>query len=148
VSRTTTSAVPPRAQVQRGERKVGRIRVENLHGVPARLLDALRFSRAQREPAQCIEAAFADDTGGRFEDRGEDPSYAAALVEDRAVGEREVTLLEEAVAVHHEELIVRPRGLPLVADLVEHRPDDRPDLRPHVAAARAEGAGVAPRIVA
>ena len=97
-----------------------------------------------RHLGQRRQAALPDDPLGRLGDRAEHAADPAGLVGDRAVGVGEVALLRVAVAVEHEQLVGRPGGAPAAHHLVEHRPDDVPDLGPHLPARGAEG----PRVLA
>ena len=104
--------------------------------LPAVAPDQAGHGRERPQPA------LAEHPVGGLGHRAEDARHVAARVDDRAVGVREVALLREAVAVQDQQLVVRPRRAAPRHHLVEHRPDDVPDLRPHLVPRRPEGAWV------
>ena len=84
-----------------------------------------------------------DDLVGDLVDGGEHAADAAGrgVVGHRAVGDGEVGLLEEAVAVDLEEDVLHPGGRAAVERRVDQRPDDVPDLGPALAGRLAQGPG-------
>src|SRR5262245_37451077 len=87
----------------------------------------------RRQLLQKTKPAFADHPPGCFGDSAEDTTNTAGLVTNGTIRKGEITLFRVAAPFEREKLIFRPRCAPVLDDAVEHRPDDVPDLRPHVA---------------
>ena len=119
-------------EVDQGERDVLVVRRQRLRRDGARLLGGLRLGGMRPEVAQDRHATLADDLLGDLVHGGQHPADAArrGLVGHGAVGDREVGLLDEAVAVDLQEDVLHPRRRPAVEGGVDERADDVPDLRP------------------
>ena len=74
----------------------------------------------------------------------EDPTRTTVLVADRAVRERVVGLFQITGPEHLQEEVFGPSGLAGLDDLVHHRADDVPDLRPAFLTRTAEKLRVLP----
>jgi len=128
-------------QIDRGERHVDRIGIEDLRRIRAGVFRRLHVRRAPRQLAKRREAAFAFDTAGRLGDDGEEPTDAAGFIADRAVRNGEPAVLQVAVAFERQQPVVDRERL-ASAHAFELRPDDRPDFRKDLGARRAERCGM------
>jgi hypothetical protein len=134
--------VRPIEEVEQDEGQLVRILGDRLHGPLAGVLRRTRAGGRRRQRPQGPDAPFAQHLARGLADRAEDAGDALRLVPDRAVREGEVALLGEAVALEEQELVLRPGGGAAGEHTLEHRADDVPDLRPHIAPARAHRARV------
>src|SRR3954471_6295193 len=96
--------------------------------------DVVHRGGGAAELAKGAQAARRDHLRGRLRHGGEGADDRSVFVVDRAVGEREVRFLAEALAVEEQESVLRPGRLAALEHALEHRPDDGPDLGPHLAA--------------
>ena len=123
----TCLAVSVAGDVEEDERNVGSVPNERLARIAARLLDRLGVDERRDQVAQGDEPALGQDALGGLVHDAEDSANLSRLVEDRAVREREVALLEVAAPIEGEEPVVERDGLAL-EDAIEHRSDGVPEL--------------------
>ena len=129
-------------EVHGRELHVGDRAFQRLAPQPARALDACGLEQARRDCAQQAEAACAQHL---LRGLGRDQQHAADLaviVGQRAVGPREVQLLERAVAMERERLVSRRGRLAMREHALEQGIHVIPDLGEHLARGEAESARV------
>src|SRR6185369_4947272 len=119
-------------QVQECERDVLRMKREGLGGEAARLFDGLRLGGPRTELAEHPDPSLADHLRGDLVDGGEHSTDSGrrALVGDRAVGDGEVRLLQEAAPSNVELEILGPGRGPAFVGRLDEWAEDVPDLRP------------------
>ena len=86
-----------------------------------------------------MKPALTEHPPGVFRDRDEDTAHALRFITDRAVAEREVAFLDEAMAVHGQQLILEIRGFAAGHHALEHGANEIPDLGKAFTRALAEG---------
>jgi hypothetical protein len=117
-------------QVERRERDIQGVAVQNLGRCAARAVDGPMLGASFSKMAQGRKPPFPDDFFGRLVAGAEDTfDVDTVLIQDRAVAEGDVDLLVKHLS-GEEHLIVLDPGRPAGLDLVMHRCDRRPDLAP------------------
>src|SRR3954468_10487862 len=127
-------------EIEERETDVAAILADDPHGGRANRRHVVHRRGGAAELAKGAQAARREHLRGRLRDGGEGADDRSLLVVDRAVGEREVRLLAEALAVEEQESVLRPGRLAPLEHALEHRPDDGPDLGPHLASGGPERA--------
>src|SRR3954468_9521797 len=121
-------------EIEEGETDVAAILADDPRRRRAHRRHVVHRCGGAAELAKGAQAACRDHLRGRLRHGGEGANDRSLLVVDRAVGEREVRLLAEALAVEEQESVLRPGRLAPFEHALEHRPDDGPDLGPNLAA--------------
>ena len=119
-------------QVDQRERGVLVVRRQRPGRGGARLLGGLRLGGVRPEIAQDRHATLADDLLSDLMHGTQHPADTPrrVVVGHGAVGDREVGLLDVAVAVHLQEDVLHPRRRAAAEGRLDERADDVPDLRP------------------
>jgi hypothetical protein len=110
---------------------VSGVRLQRLHRQRARILGGACGRIARGEVPQQREPALANDALGRFGDDAVQAANGAGFVAHRIVGDVEVGVLDEAVALEREQQIPGPEGLAGAHHTLEQRAQLLlPDLAP------------------
>ena len=119
-------------QVEQHERHVQRVRRQCQRSDRAGFLGGLGFARPCAQVAQHDDPTLADHLPGDFRHRREHAADAAGrgLVRNRAVGDREVGFLDEAVPIDLERDVVVPRRRAAKKRRVDQRLQHVPYLAP------------------
>src|SRR5688572_24679486 len=136
---SSSSTTMPTFLCSDDEREVVTMRLERGQGQATRLRRRAGLLGAA-EIAERPEPALALHATGGLTDDAEHAADPARLVAHRIVGDVEERLLREAATVEMEGVIGRPERLTRRDDALEQRPEDVPDLAPHLATGMAEHA--------
>ena len=94
---------------------------------------AAGVSASRSQVTQSTQASLADDLLGGLRNRGEDARNLTSFIQDRTVGKRVVRLLGIAVPLDEEQQVIGPGSLAGAHHVLEHGPNDVPDLGPDYA---------------
>ena len=125
-------------QVQERKRHVGGIGFEHTRGLPAGLARRSGSIPHGPEITQCPKLAGALHLLGRLLHGDQHTADRAAIIGNRAVGEREVGLLEKALSLDRQQQVLVPRRRAAGQDSFGHGPDDVPDFGPDLVAGRSD----------
>ncbi|CUS44829.1 hypothetical protein MGWOODY_Smn1837 [hydrothermal vent metagenome] len=104
--------------------------------------DGVRRREVRGEQPEGIEPARRDDSIGFLDDRAQQPTHRAVIVEDRAVGEGVIGFFAVAVAFKQQQQRFAPCRFAGFVDRPDQRLDIGPDLRPEFGCRRGQPVGM------
>ena len=124
-------------QVERGERNIVPVLGQPRDGSESGCVGRFGLGDLFSEFSQDRESTLGEHAHCCLLHGAEDAPHVPGLVNDRAIGKREVGFFGEALSIDAEKLVLRP-GRMAAPSALQHRQDNLPDLRPRFLAARAE----------